>query len=121
MKEYAAFLEDARHPRPPDWDAQLRSPDRVLDGVSWADAVAYCRWLTIGTGRVYRLPDEREWEKAARVEGTLEDLGPLREWTNSWLEGGRVLRTGGAPAARVFIGKDLRGVGFRVVRGMTGR
>ena len=34
--------------------------------MSWADAVAYCRWLTVGTSRIYRLPDEREWEKAAR-------------------------------------------------------
>jgi len=89
--------------------------------VSWADAVAYCRWLTVGTGRIYRLPDEREWEKAARIQGTLEELGPLREWTNSWQNGGRVLRTGADPAARVFADVDLAHVGFRVVRGMTGR
>jgi len=36
------------------------------EGLSWADAVAYCRWLSVSTGRIYRLPDEREWEKAAR-------------------------------------------------------
>ena len=36
------------------------------EGLAWADAVAYCRWLSIATGRIYRLPDEREWEKAAR-------------------------------------------------------
>jgi len=32
-----------------------------------------------------------------------------------------VLRTGADPAARVFIGDDLAQVGFRIVRGMTGR
>ena len=95
--------------------------DKSVDGVSWADAVAYCRWLTLGTGRIYRLPDEREWEKAARKPDTLEELGPLREWTNSWQNGGRVLRTGADPATRVFAGADLARVGFRVVRGMTGR
>jgi formylglycine-generating enzyme required for sulfatase activity len=36
------------------------------EGLSWADAVAYCRWLSVASGRIYRLPDEREWEKAAR-------------------------------------------------------
>ena len=36
------------------------------EGLSWADAVAYCRWLSVSSGKIYRLPDEREWEKAAR-------------------------------------------------------
>jgi formylglycine-generating enzyme required for sulfatase activity len=119
--EYAAFLDETGHPPPHEWEGERREPDRALCGVSWADAVAYCRWLTMGTGRIYRLPDEREWEKAARKEGTLEELGPLREWTNSWEDGARVLRTGAEPSARVFASGDLGDVGFRVVRGMTGR
>src|SRR5207302_10971280 len=110
-----------RHDPPIGWDEKRRAADRAVEGVSWADAVAYCRWLTIRTGRIYRLPDEREWEKAARAQGTLEELGALREWTNSWQEGGRVLRTGAEPAARVFASDDLAHVGFRIVRGMTGR
>jgi len=130
--EYAMFVDETHHAPPgvgaPDgvgapagWEQKLRASDRALDGVSWADAVAYCRWLTVGTSRIYRLPDEREWEKAARMPGTLEELGALREWTNSWQNGGRVLRTGGDPAARVFASGDLAGIGFRIVRGMTGR
>ena len=130
--EYATFVDETRHSPPgggaPDgggapaeWERKRGFPDRALDGVSWADAVAYCRWLTVGTSRIYRLPDEREWEKAARLQGTLEELGALREWTNSWQNGGRVLRTGDDPGARVFAGEDLAHVGFRIVRGMTGR
>ena len=119
--EYTVFVDETQHAPPVEWERKRRATDRVLDGVSWADAVAYCRWLTVGTGRIYRLPDEREWEKAARKEGTLEELGALREWTNSWQNGGRVLRSGAEPAARVFVGDDLAGVGFRIVRGMTGR
>ncbi|MCH9011546.1 MAG: SUMF1/EgtB/PvdO family nonheme iron enzyme [Proteobacteria bacterium] len=34
--------------------------------VSHADARAYAAWLTEATGRTWRLPSEREWEKAAR-------------------------------------------------------
>jgi formylglycine-generating enzyme required for sulfatase activity len=119
--EYAMFLDATDHHPPEGWEPKRRATDRILEGVAWADAVAYCRWLTIGTGRIYRLPDEREWEKAARIEGTLQDLSALREWTNSWQNGGRVLRSGADPAARVFTGDDLTHVGFRIVRGMTGR
>jgi len=119
--EYAAFLQDTPHPPPVEWGTQLRRAERPVEAVSWADAVAYCRWLTVCTGRIYRLPDEREWEKAARAANTLAELGALREWTNSWLERGRVVRSGDDLAARGYAGKDLRGVGFRVVRGMTGR
>ncbi len=121
VAEYAMFVDETRHSPPAEWQQKQRGHDRTLDGVSWADAVAYCRWLTVGTGRIYRLPDEREWEKAARMPGTLDELGALREWTNSWQNGGRVLRTGADPAARLFAGEDLAQVGFRIVRGMTGR
>jgi formylglycine-generating enzyme required for sulfatase activity/nucleoside phosphorylase/energy-coupling factor transporter ATP-binding protein EcfA2 len=34
-------------------------------GVSWFEAVAYCRWLAEQTGRKFRLPTEAEWERAA--------------------------------------------------------
>jgi len=121
VTEYGTFLDATGHSVPDDWTTQRAHADRAIENVSWADAVAYCRWLTVGTGRIYRLPDEREWEKAARNEATLTGLGALREWTNSWQGGGRVVRRGAEPAERAFAGSDLRGIGFRIVRGMTGR
>jgi formylglycine-generating enzyme required for sulfatase activity len=116
--QYAAFLADTGRGAPTVAGA---AADRPVEGVSWADAVAYCRWLTVGTGRIYRLPDEREWEKAARAEGTLEPSGELREWTNSWQDGGRVLRSASDPPRRFFATDGHAPIGFRVVRGMTGR
>src|SRR5207253_9966542 len=115
------FVDATQHHPPTEWEQKRRTSGAALEGVSWADAVSYCRWLTVGTGRIYRLPDEREWEKAAHKEGTLERHGDLREWTNSWQNGGRVLRSGADPAARLFAGDARAHVGFRLVRGMTGR
>jgi formylglycine-generating enzyme required for sulfatase activity len=34
--------------------------------VTWYDALAYCRWLSEGSGLLVTLPSEAEWEKAAR-------------------------------------------------------
>ncbi|MCP4042591.1 MAG: SUMF1/EgtB/PvdO family nonheme iron enzyme, partial [Gammaproteobacteria bacterium] len=52
--------------------ARWREPNRPRDSVSWLDAVAYCRWLSEQLGRGVRLPNEQEWEKAARGTGGLE-------------------------------------------------
>jgi len=47
-------------------------------GVSWDDASAYCKWLKSQTGGrwEFRLPEDAEWEKAARgVDGRLFPWG----------------------------------------------
>jgi formylglycine-generating enzyme required for sulfatase activity len=60
-------------------DPQLTVPNHPVVGISWYEAAAYCAWLSAQTGKVFRLPDEALWEKAAR--GT---DGRIYPWGNDW-------------------------------------
>jgi formylglycine-generating enzyme len=60
------------------WKAVMRENSGYLegdenlpvDGVSWEDAVKFCRLLSQKEGRIYRLPTEAEWEYGCRAGTT---------------------------------------------------
>src|SRR5262249_24652586 len=93
------------------WDA--RQP---VFGVSWHDAVAYCRWRTERDGREHRLPDDAEWEKAARgVDGRWYPWGTRFAHSLCNIRGSRRER-----AAPVPVDEFPTDVSVYGVRGMGG-
>ncbi|MEE2707982.1 MAG: SUMF1/EgtB/PvdO family nonheme iron enzyme [Gemmatimonadota bacterium] len=65
--EYRSFLMAGDYPVPAFWeDTRCLGDYKPVVGVSWNDAMAYCRWLGEVTDGAYRLPSEAEWEKAGR-------------------------------------------------------
>lgn len=54
----------------------FETPNHPQVGVSWYEAVAFCRWLAEQNGFVVCLPSEAEWERAARhIDGRLYPWG----------------------------------------------
>ncbi len=49
-----------------DYEPEFQTPNHPRVGVSWYEAVAFCRWLAEQMQREVRLPSEFEWERAAR-------------------------------------------------------
>lgn len=69
---------DAWYDLPRYWDdPKWNNPSQPVVGVSWYEAVAYCRWLTaaLDDGHTYRLPSEAQWERAARGSASLPQAG----------------------------------------------
>jgi formylglycine-generating enzyme required for sulfatase activity/predicted MPP superfamily phosphohydrolase len=105
--QYTAFLKVTGHHEPAFWRGRRYSaPDQPVVGVSWDDALAFCRWLAPACGRRVTLPSEAQWEFAARGTDGREypwgDEAPdaTRASFGLSLEGGQPAAVGSFPAGR---------------------
>lgn len=75
-RQFQAFIADGGY-ETDEWWKDLQKADslpnhrwteanRPVEGVSWYDAMAFCRWASDRMGLDIRLPTEQQWEKAAR-------------------------------------------------------
>jgi formylglycine-generating enzyme required for sulfatase activity len=58
----------------------LNGGDQPVVRVSWAQAMAFCEWLSERTGQRYALPTEAQWEFACRAGATADQAGSGRDW-----------------------------------------
>lgn len=92
--EYYSFVYNTGHRVPKNWigfhfeDGMASYP---VTGVSKSDALAYCEWISKSLNKPYRLPNEAEWEKAARgKEGRIYPWGDFFDpWRCNTLESGK--------------------------------
>jgi len=82
-REYEVYVKETSSPPPPFWsETMFGHPEQPVVGVTWEYAVSYCLWLSERLEKMFRLPTEAEWERAARgnLEGALYPWGDAPPW-----------------------------------------
>ncbi len=69
FREWDLFCDKTQSAYRPDDNGWGRG-ERPVVNVSWEDSQAYCEWLSIATGHIYRLLSEAEWEFCCRSGST---------------------------------------------------
>ena len=98
--DFARYLSATQSSAPPLWqDPKFNNPQQPVVAVSWFEAVKYCEWLSAVSGRIFRLPTEAEWERAARggIGGKLFPWGDapaqsLPDYERRWQTGPEPVR-----------------------------
>jgi iron(II)-dependent oxidoreductase len=83
--QYTIYIKATGHKVPKHWEDDRPPRGREnypVVNVSWHDAIAYCDWLSEATGKPVALPNEAQWEKAARGDKDRREY----PWGNDWHE-----------------------------------
>lgn len=79
--QWQAWVEAGGKPSRSAGDTDLNRPNQPVVGITWDMAVAFCTWLSGELGVAVRLPQEAEWEAAARGPE-----GRRYPWGDAWAE-----------------------------------
>jgi hypothetical protein len=105
-REFAQFISETNYaPQSPNWETPgwIPADEQPVVNVTWADAKAFCEWLSKQEKKSYRLPTEEEWEYACKAGGEAEVQGNFRNGAR-----GRILPVG-LFRANAFGLHDMRG------------
>ena len=61
-----------------------KQENRPAENVSWCDAMAFCRWLSVQLGHEIRLPTEWEWQQAATGGDAANEYPWGEEWHDAY-------------------------------------
>jgi len=95
-----------------DWTDKPPMPSEPVTGISWYAAQAYAAWATtngLGGGKTVALPDDFQWEAAARAQnGSLPGQNEW-EWTaTAWYPGQPLVWSAAGSAAAAYA-RSLKG------------
>lgn len=81
IAEWNGCVRDNACPKLGNWSKENPNPLIPASDISYEDAQAFLAWLTVQSGRAYRLPSEQEWEYASRAGAATafpwgDDIGP---------------------------------------------
>lgn len=86
-REYKDFIMATGHPAPRHWDKKTIPQglkDEPVVNITYEDAVAFANW------RGKRLPKLSEYERAVRKNASIRQGAPLREWSSTVANPGRI-------------------------------
>ncbi len=67
IAEWTACMRDNACPKLGNWSKENPNPLIPATDISYEDAQAFVAWISVQSGRAYRLPTENEWEYASRA------------------------------------------------------
>lgn len=83
--QYAFYVKDTNANPPEHWrggEVPSGLDNHPVVNVSWFDALEYCKWLSEKVQQTVTLPNDAEWEKAARGDKDKREY----PWGNDWRE-----------------------------------